>query len=81
MAEYGARWEEFEKGIKEAEEKDYQQQVKDQPAETLAITTRASGLSKILSSYIDWRDRALQEGLQILKSSFFVDELFNGVLK
>ena len=67
MAEYGARWEEFEKGIKEAEEKDYQQQVKDQPAETLAITTRASGLSKILSSYIDWRDRALQEGLQILK--------------
>lgn len=66
MTEYGARWEEFEKGIKEAEEKDYQQ-VKDQLAETLAITTRATGLSKTLSSYMDWRDRALQEGLQILK--------------
>lgn len=66
MAEYSARWEEFEKGIKEAEEKDYQQ-VKDEPAETLAITARATRLSKTLSTYMDWRDRALQEGLQILK--------------
>lgn len=66
MAEYGARWEEFEKGIKEAEEKDYQQ-VKDQPTETLPITTRATGLSKTLSSYMDWRDRALKDALQILK--------------
>jgi hypothetical protein len=66
MAEYGARWEEFEKGIREAEEKDYQQVI-DKTIETLAITTRATTLSKTLSSYMDWRDRALQEGLQILK--------------
>lgn len=66
MTEYGARWEEFEKGIKEAEQRDYQQ-AGDEPTETLAITTRATTLTKSLSSYMDWRDRALQEALQILK--------------
>ncbi|MDQ1280128.1 MAG: hypothetical protein QG670_1390, partial [Thermoproteota archaeon] len=66
MVEYNARWEEFEKGVIEAEEKDYRQ-VGDDPAKTLPITTRATLLSKSFSIYMDWRDRTLQEGLKMLE--------------
>ena len=69
MAEFNARWEELEKGILEAEAKDYDQlkDKSDDPKSTLPITTRASGLSKNLSAYMDWRDRALNDSLDILK--------------
>jgi len=66
MAEYAARWDEFEDGIKATEEKDIDP-AKDE-IEILPILTRYTGFTNSMSKYMDWRDKALSNALPILKN-------------
>jgi hypothetical protein len=65
MAEYGARMEEFDKGIAAAQQADIDYE---RSGGEPIILTRCITFREFLSgAYMDWRDKALNEGLEILK--------------
>ena len=66
MAQYAERWEEFEKGIESAQQKDIDPN-KDE-IEILPVLTRYTGFKNSMSKYMDWRDKALNSALPILKN-------------
>jgi len=64
MVEYNARWDEFEDKIKATEE--MERNTKDE-VETLIILTRYPMFTDSMKKYMDWRDKALNNALPILK--------------
>lgn len=63
MAEYNARWDEFEDKIKATEV--MERNTKDE-VETLIILTRYPMFTDSMKKYMDWRDKALNNALPIL---------------
>ena len=66
MAQYAERWEEFEKGIAAVQQKDIDP-AKDE-IEILPVLTRYTGFTNSMQKYMDWRDKALNSALPILKN-------------
>lgn len=66
MAEYNARWEELQAEVRAPEERDLRS-VGERGAEQAQVLSRYTGFMAGLAKYIDWRDRALNDALPILK--------------
>jgi chaperonin cofactor prefoldin len=66
MAEYNARWEELQAEVRTPEERDLRS-VGERGAEQAQVLSRYTGFMAGLAKYIDWRDRALNDALPILK--------------
>ena len=65
MAEYSARWDELQKGLKEAQEKE-----KPIPFDLkhLSVIDRYDRFKESLEDYVGWRDKALNDSFAILKN-------------
>lgn len=59
MAEYGARLEEFDKGVGAAQQQDVEYE---RSGGEPIVLARYITFRKFLSSYMEWRDKALNEG-------------------
>lgn len=66
MAEYNARWEELQAEVKTPEARDLER-VGERGAEQAQVLARYSGFMAGVAKYIDWRDRALNDTLSLLK--------------
>ncbi|AIF85561.1 hypothetical protein NTE_03533 [Candidatus Nitrososphaera evergladensis SR1] len=65
MAEYGARMEEFDKGVAAAQQADIEYERSG--GEPIVLARYITFREFLSGSYMDWRDKALNEGLEILK--------------